>query len=374
LSQGLTEGLSDEDAARLFEEGKELASCSGEPAQHAFLVYRYGIYRGLVGGAVEDWISLSVEALRLAEEAGDPAVEFYIRMGLAMGLDYAGRLRDALTLCNEALARTDDPHFATHLTGRSPYIFLLLQRGSALGEMGRLSEAKADLDRAIALARENEYLLSLSSALFARILRAELVGERGTALADAQELVRLAEQTGSSATRLTAQAGLAIVHSLTGSPAAVQLLEEAAQGLGEFVRISPLRAARGLVTMSRLLLVAEDPDRARAVAEQATDSARDLTARTTECFGQITLAEALRRTEGASAGGAIRSALARARSLVEETEARAYEPWILEEEGRLAHLEGDNARVEKKLREAHRLFLEMGATGHAERLARELGL
>ncbi len=28
---------------------------------------------------------------------------------------------------------------------------------------------------------------------------------------------------------------------------------------------------------------------------------------------------------------------------------------------------------ERELREAHRLFTEMGATGHAERVARELG-
>ena len=31
-------------------------------------------------------------------------------------------------------------------------------------------------------------------------------------------------------------------------------------------------------------------------------------------------------------------------------------------------------RAHRELREAHRLYTEMGATGHAERLARELGL
>ena len=33
---------------------------------------------------------------------------------------------------------------------------------------------------------------------------------------------------------------------------------------------------------------------------------------------------------------------------------------------------GDDATQERELREAHRLYTEMGATGHAERLAREL--
>ncbi len=37
-----------------------------------------------------------------------------------------------------------------------------------------------------------------------------------------------------------------------------------------------------------------------------------------------------------------------------------------------AHARGDAASRERHLREAHRLYTEMGATGHAERLAREL--
>jgi len=48
-------------------------------------------------------------------------------------------------------------------------------------------------------------------------------------------------------------------------------------------------------------------------------------------------------------------------------------PPILEEEARLAQLEGDDAGFQEKLRQAHRLFTEMGAIGHAERVARELG-
>jgi hypothetical protein len=35
---------------------------------------------------------------------------------------------------------------------------------------------------------------------------------------------------------------------------------------------------------------------------------------------------------------------------------------------------GDEAAHQRELREAHRLFVEMGATGHSQRLAKELGL
>jgi hypothetical protein len=69
-----------------------------------------------------------------------------------------------------------------------------------------------------------------------------------------------------------------------------------------------------------------------------------------------------------------RDVLARARELVEETEARVYVPFIAEEEARLAQLEGDQSAFERQLRDAHRLYTEVGATGHAKRLARELEL
>ncbi len=70
--------------------------------------------------------------------------------------------------------------------------------------------------------------------------------------------------------------------------------------------------------------------------------------------------------------GEIESALESCLSLVEQTQARVYEPHVYELRAELAHLQGDAANRERYLREAHGLFTEMGATGHAERLAREL--
>ena len=48
------------------------------------------------------------------------------------------------------------------------------------------------------------------------------------------------------------------------------------------------------------------------------------------------------------------------------------EPDRLEERARLARLTGDGAAAERELREAHRLYEAIGATGHAGRLAKEL--
>ena len=68
----------------------------------------------------------------------------------------------------------------------------------------------------------------------------------------------------------------------------------------------------------------------------------------------------------------IGAALDRAEALLRETGARSCEPEVLEGRARLADAAGDPASAEQLRREAHRLYTEMGATGHAERLGREL--
>ena len=59
--------------------------------------------------------------------------------------------------------------------------------------------------------------------------------------------------------------------------------------------------------------------------------------------------------------------------MVRETEGRALEPQIVEEGARLAALRGDDALAAAELRRAHALYVEIGAEGHAERVAEEIG-
>jgi adenylate cyclase len=375
LAAALAVWISDEEAADLFEEGKELATLAGDRAQHAFLIYRYGIYRGLMQGAIQEWIDLSTEALCLAQEAADPTVEFYIQMGLALGLNQSGRPREALALSEQALRRTDDPHFAAHLTGRSPYLYLVTQHARALVLMGRLADSKAEFDRAVLLAREHGYVNSLTEALHGRIERMMLLGESGRAPADAEELMRIAQQTGSPTAKAAALSGFAKAHLLAKDAAdAARLIDASGDSFDWLAETSRIWVAQVLVARARLLSAADRHDEARDICESALDRARQMGFRTCECLAQITLAEVLRCTEAIGAATAIRSALVRARDLVGQTEACIYEPMIVEEEARLAELEGDRSACDTNLREAHRLFVEMGATGHARRLAKELGL
>ncbi|MFQ5698721.1 MAG: hypothetical protein ACE5IL_10620 [Myxococcota bacterium] len=62
----------------------------------------------------------------------------------------------------------------------------------------------------------------------------------------------------------------------------------------------------------------------------------------------------------------------RAQALVEETGGRSVEPQIHEERARVAAMRDDADGARRTLQHAYALYVEIGATGHAERLAREL--
>ena len=78
------------------------------------------------------------------------------------------------------------------------------------------------------------------------------------------------------------------------------------------------------------------------------------------------------RTKERSSGAGPRER-SRALSLIDATGYEALRPFPHLEQSNLALLAGDEEVRERELREALRLFAEMGATEHAERVARELG-
>jgi hypothetical protein len=92
-----------------------------------------------------------------------------------------------------------------------------------------------------------------------------------------------------------------------------------------------------------------------------------------EAEAQIALARALFATEGRVPCTEIEPALDRAEHLVEAIEGRGLSPRILELRGRLAAARGDVSAADVMYRQALDLYGALGATGHAERLAREVG-
>src|SRR2546430_10380298 len=58
---------------------------------------------------------------------------------------------------------------------------------------------------------------------------------------------------------------------------------------------------------------------------------------------------------------------------IEMSGAKSYEPFLHVERAELARLNGDDAARQRELREANRLFLEIGAPIRAQEVAREFG-
>jgi hypothetical protein len=125
-----------------------------------------------------------------------------------------------------------------------------------------------------------------------------------------------------------------------------------------------------LSALAETLAQLGEPDRSRETAQEAIAVA-EATGQS-EISPQIALARALRLADGLESEAPIAAALGRAEELIEEFGARVYRPQVCEERAESARLRGDKAGIARELREAHRLYTEMGATGHAERVAREL--
>ena len=118
-----------------------------------------------------------------------------------------------------------------------------------------------------------------------------------------------------------------------------------------------------LAHLARCRLAADDRAGATNAAEEAVEVARCQGAGVMECFALLVRAQVQRMTGGGD--DAVPGDLEGALTLVKETGALTYEPFIREELGRLHH-------DQKELREALRLYRQIGATGHARRLETEL--
>jgi hypothetical protein len=84
-------------------------------------------------------------------------------------------------------------------------------------------------------------------------------------------------------------------------------------------------------------------------------------------LGRILLA-----SRGPAGRAQIERAFARALEIARRRDAKVFQPFVCVELAELARQSGDEATCEQKLRDAHRFFTEIGATGHAERLAVDL--
>jgi tetratricopeptide (TPR) repeat protein len=369
LTMGWRTLLPEDEAARAFADGRELLAERHDPGRLARLLDAYAAARS-VAGHFREAAGYVEEALPLALASGDRGLQVALeqRLGFAYsgsGLDYAA----ALIATDRGLAlAAGDAELGHEVVGWSPYVQLLMQRGDILIGLGRLGEAAGDLERATRLARERD---EAEQIFLASQFSAHLELSRGNpraALRRARAGAEAAEKLGAAFYRGVSKLFLTrCLNECEEYASALEIMDEMEKTGGLFSIASRTIRASALLGLGEV-------EAARAAAEEALgilSLAPDL------CFQRVVthlrLARVRLAAEGAAARVPVEAELERALTLIEETGFREQRPRVHEIRAELAAAEGDDATRDRELREAHRLYTEMGATGHAERLAQELG-
>ncbi len=285
-----------------------------------------------------------------------------------MGLLTRGDLRGGLALTERGLELSaGDWTVGRDVIGFSPALSLVAVRARTLCATSRLEEGAREAERAERLALQHDDREVILQARSAALEAARLSGDQ-SALAHAQRYFEIGEEIGSAFYQLQGYWGLVEAHLLNDDPeaaaSAAERLVEMLEPLGE------IWLKTRLSTAAEAFLAAGDPERGAPLAAQGHDFARRAGYLLMEIETSLTLARVRMRSAGRSAEEEVADLIARSAKLVEETGATVFEPHVHLARAELAKLLGDDAR--RHLREAHRLFTEMGAMGHAERVGREI--
>jgi tetratricopeptide (TPR) repeat protein len=367
-------GAPTDEIEALFAEGKALAEQIPDARPRSLLQIGYAGYVGMSGGDINRYVSAAREGLRLAEVSRDPVHRMAAAGALGDALNTAGNSTEALEVFDRCVAeRPEDPLAGRDFAGGvSPWIYGVIERFRALGVLGRLEESDEALQWGMGIARDHGDLGLWSLGLSYRALHAEWSGETAEALTSARQGLEIAERTG-------VPIFLSIAQVCLGD--ALRLEQRHPEALEAYQR------ALGLILKERVMLIWKphavsgqaltrsamgEHGEAIALARSALEESVTRGNRLVEDIARLTLARVLLAADNADLHDEVEEIVARAETLSEETGMRVHRPSLLEVRAALAERRGSPQEALQRLREAHSLYTEMRATGHAERLAREL--
>ncbi len=366
-------GMSRAETEGVFAEGMHWAE-RGADTDAAGRIHGAYAAAALTSGDVATGVRHSVEAERLLRHAQDEKLRPLAPLSVIYPFVVVGRLAEAAAKIEEVISITRrQPDFGLDDWGFRASVWASLMGGAVEVLTGKLAAAQTRLERSVELARQYGEVENEGWALTWLADRAFYAGDQDAGLPAAQRSVELAEKVGSPYSRISAYLRLGAALSLDGQVnEALETLEHAlalTRQCGTALEVE----ARLLAWLAEAVLAGGDIARARQLADEALAVADRTGAIFDGIFARRTLARVLLAGEGATAARAIEEALDGAERLIEQTGAVSIRPLILVERAALAHLAGDTVARQRALREAHRLFTAIGATGHAERLEPELG-
>jgi adenylate cyclase len=351
--------VTDQEAEMAFHGAATIATRGGDPSAQTKILLDYGLFLG-TRQRYQEASPVIDEAVRVSDRTDDRGLRAATRSS-TMSMMALGRLQEARVRCEEGLAIVGkDPLLGSEIVGNSPLAILTINLGWVLCQQGHLAEGSEKLDRGIELARQNGYFLTTPIAHLYSAVAGMWAGDPERCMRAARTMAAIAEQVESPTVQFMYRYTLGVALSAREDWDAVVRSLESSMYFGSTSYLVRAYLERG------------ESSRARAAAEQALAFSRETGQLVREIVDEVMLARVLRTIDPAGEMDAIEASLSRAEELVRETGARIGQPSIGEERGRLAQALGRPAEAAHHLREAHRLYTEMGATGHAERLAQEL--
>jgi adenylate cyclase len=363
-------GMPPEEVDEVFEQGKGFAK-GGDASALAALTGAYGSSKGFSGG-IEDALTYTGEAVRLARQAGNQELEISFFSTSAYWEQLAGRMNKALAIAEDIIERTrDDWSLGRTTLGFSVHIFNIRFRAELLAQMGRLEEGRGELERAVKLSEEHSEMEILGWAHGNYSTIAWFSGDSELALDHARRGVEIADRLGSWISHMIAYGLLGMALTLKGewddAMVAFETALDAVRARQTGLQYAPL----WLAWLSAAKLGRGDARAARSSAEEGVATARTQGGKFWELAAQRALARALLAGRSPASLERTGEVLERAMSLVYETGAMGYEPLIRLELAELARVRGDERSWERELRRAYRTLKQTGATGHVAALEAE---
>jgi adenylate cyclase len=368
------QGCAEDEATAIFEEGKRWGEASHDVRLQSLILAGFSRFRGLCLGDGPGCVAFAEAALQVATEAGDREARLVAQPLLSAFLYLVGRPRDALAMAESAVElAAGDTAAGADVFGYSPYILALIQRGQGRQALGYIEDGRCDVEQSLKLALAEPSVDLLGSAHLFAVNIAFASGDGAACAHHALALLDIGAKVGSHLWEVTGLFSLGCAHLLGGSWSEAATALERARETVRSRQTGALFEAHILELLAEAYLGAGETSRARAAVDEAIALAEKRGTAGWGYRGPLTLARVLLASSGSSARPAIEAALAAAQTRVDESGERIHQPHIHLVRAELAAALGDAVGRTRELREAHRLFIEMGAPLRAERVARELG-
>jgi adenylate cyclase len=372
LEYGWRLGVSEAEANELLHEGEDWARRNDDPRALAALYNAFAIPCAYTLGNPQRARELAEEGLRLAQQAGDTVLACALEIRVFFTFERLG-LVPAMSAAMEAVLRhsPEDLEQASPLVGYNVPATVAGFRGVPYVYAGQLDVALDHFRRGIDQARANGavevagWLLWQESWLWCER------GEAARASGAARESLEIAERIESPLSQAIALHSFGRALALEGDTrAAVSALQRA---LSFAERVDLSREPEMMTDLALAHCALGALAEAHAGAERALDLAGKRGLLCVEVLALRALARVQLDGGSAASLAEVRRLLDRAESRAEEIGYRLIRPRLYELRADLARRQGDAAAAETALREAQRLYREMGAPLQVERLAKEIG-